>query len=56
MKDPFAQYKLRFKRKEMSFLTADELSKIENIELSKKIKMLFKNMNEVKVAAIVSIV
>lgn len=36
-KDPFAQYKLRFKRKEMSFLTADELSKIENIELSKKI-------------------
>ncbi len=36
-KDPFAQYKLRFKRKEMSFLTADELYKIENIELSKKI-------------------
>lgn len=36
-KDPFAQYKLRFKRKEMSFLTTDELSKIENIELSKKI-------------------
>ena len=36
-KDPFAQYKLRFKRKEMSFLTADELSKIESIELSKKI-------------------
>lgn len=36
-KDPFAQYKLRFKRKEMSFLTADELCKIENIELPKKI-------------------
>ncbi|MEP6683591.1 MAG: site-specific integrase [Parafilimonas sp.] len=36
-KDPFVQYKVRFKRKEMSFLSADELSKIENIELSKKI-------------------
>ena len=36
-KDPFAQYKLKFKRKEMSFLTAEELHKIKNIELSKKI-------------------
>ena len=36
-KDPFAQYKLKFKRKEMSFLTAEELDKFENIELSKKI-------------------
>ncbi len=36
-KDPFAQYKLKFKRKEMSFLTADELYKLEHIELSKKI-------------------
>ena len=36
-KDPFAQYKLKFKRKEMSFLTAEELEKFEHIELSKKI-------------------
>jgi len=26
-KDPFAEYKLKFKRKEMSFLTAEELNK-----------------------------
>ena len=36
-KDPFAQYKLKFKRKEMFFLTAEELEKFEHIELSKKI-------------------
>ncbi len=36
-KDPFVQYKLKFKRKEMSFLTAEELYKLEHIELSKKI-------------------
>jgi site-specific recombinase XerD len=36
-KDPFAQYKLKFKRKEMSFLTTEELEKFEHIELSKKI-------------------
>jgi site-specific recombinase XerD len=36
-KDPFAQYKLRFKRKEMHFLTAEELEKFEHLELSKKI-------------------
>jgi integrase/recombinase XerD len=36
-KDPFAQYKLKFKRKEMSFLTTEELAKVEHIELSKKI-------------------
>jgi integrase/recombinase XerD len=36
-KDPFEQYKLRFKRKEMSFLSAEELDKIERVELSKKI-------------------
>ena len=36
-KDPFAQYKLKFKRKEMSFLTAEELEKFERIELPKKI-------------------
>ena len=36
-KDPFAQYKLKFKRSEMSFLTAEELEKFENIKLSKKI-------------------
>jgi integrase/recombinase XerD len=29
-KDPIAQYKLKFKRKEMSFLTADELKKKQN--------------------------
>lgn len=36
-KDPFIQYKLKFKRKEMSFLSAGELDKIERLELSKKI-------------------
>ncbi|MGI8952917.1 MAG: site-specific integrase [Chitinophagaceae bacterium] len=32
-KDPFAQYKLRFKRREMSFLNAEELFKIEHANL-----------------------
>lgn len=36
-KDPFAQYKLKFKRKEMSFLTSEELQRFEAIELPKKI-------------------
>ena len=36
-KDPFLQYKLKFKRKEMSFLSAEELDKFEHIELPKKI-------------------
>ncbi len=35
-KDPFAQYKLKFKRKEMSFLTTEELYKLEHTPLSKK--------------------
>ncbi|MGI8951852.1 MAG: site-specific integrase [Chitinophagaceae bacterium] len=35
-KDPFAQYKLRFKRREMSFLSADELFKREHANLYDK--------------------
>jgi site-specific recombinase XerD len=36
-KDPFAQYKLKFKRTEMAFLTPEELQKFEAVELPKKI-------------------
>ncbi len=36
-KDPFTRYKLKFKRKEMSFLTTEELYKLEHIELPKAI-------------------